>query len=135
MNEIKVKADIDMLDEVIAFVEEQLEAADCPMKTQMTISVAVEELFVNIAHYAYPPKTGDAIVRMEVKGDPKYAEIQFIDSGIPYNPLEKPDPDITKPAEERPIGGLGIFMVKKSMDEMLYEYTDGKNIVTIRKTL
>ena len=135
MNEINVKANIDMLDEVIAFVEGQLEEADCPMKTQMTISVAVEELFVNIAYYAYPPKTGDATIQMEIKGEPRYAEIRFIDSGIPYNPLEKQDPDVTKPAEERPIGGLGIFMVKKSMDEMLYEYTDGKNIVTIRKTL
>lgn len=135
MKEITVKAELDMLDEVIAFVEEQLEAADCPMKTQMQISVAVEELFVNIAHYAYPPKTGDATITMEIKGDPKYAEIIFEDTGVPYNPLEKPDPDITVSAEERPIGGLGIFMVKKSMDEMLYEYTDGKNIVTIRKTL
>ena len=135
MKEITVKAELDMLDEVIAFVEEQLEAADCPMKTQMQISVAVEELFVNIAHYAYPPKTGDATITMEIKGDPIYAEIIFEDTGVPYNPLEKPDPDITVSAEERPIGGLGIFMVKKSMDAMLYEYTDGKNIVTIRKTL
>lgn len=61
--------------------------------------------------------------------------ITFSDSGKPYNPLEKPDPDVTLSAEERSIGGLGIFMVKKSMDDMRYEYKDGQNILTITKRL
>ncbi len=103
------------------------------MKIQFQIDVAVEELFVNIAHYAYTPETGTATIRVKIEEDPLSASITFIDSGIPYNPLEKEDPDVTLSAEERGIGGLGIYMVKKSMDDMIYEYTDGQNILTIKK--
>lgn len=120
------------LDQVLAFLDSQLESWDCPMRVQMQLDVAVEELFVNIASYAYGEKTGTAEIAMDLLPG-QIIEITFRDSGIPYNPLEKPDPDITKPAEEREIGGLGIYIVKKSMDEVLYRHEDGQNILTIRK--
>ena len=123
------------LNAVLAFVDEKLRELGCPPKAQMQIDVAVEEIFVNIAHYAYAPGTGPAIVRVESQPDPKKAIITFLDRGVPYDPLAKPDPDVTLPAEERQIGGLGIFITKKTMDDMLYEYRDGQNILTIIKTL
>ncbi len=135
MKELTIPALPEKLDEVLAFVDEQLEANDCPMKVQMQVDIAVEELFVNIAHYAYNPKVGEATVLVGVGGDPLQVTIQFRDGGKPYNPLEKEDPDVSLSAEERSIGGLGILMVKKSMDDIAYEYKDGKNILTIRKKL
>lgn len=120
------------LDQVLTFLDSQLESWGCPMRVQMQLDVAVEELFVNIASYAYGEKTGTAEITMNLLPG-QIVEITFRDSGIPYNPLEKPDPDITKPAEEREIGGLGIYIVKKSMDEVLYRHEDGQNILTIRK--
>lgn len=135
MKELEIEALTENLPQVLAFVDEQLEAADCPMKIQMQIDIAVEEIFVNIAHYAYAPEVGSAIVRVEILPDPPSADITFIDSGIPYDPLAKADPDITLSAEERQIGGLGIFMVKKSMDDVKYEYLDGHNILTLKKGL
>ena len=120
------------LDQVLAFLDSQLESWNCPLRVQMQLDVAVEELFVNIASYAYGDKTGIADITIELL-PAQVVQITFRDSGIPYNPLEKPDPDITKPAEEREIGGLGIYIVKKSMDEVLYRYENGQNILTIRK--
>ena len=131
MKELVLDAATENLDTVISFVTEQLEAVDCPIKAQMQIEVAVEELFVNIAHYAYAPDTGSATIRTEITSET--AEITFIDSGVQYDPLAKPDPDVTLSAAERQIGGLGIFMVKKSMDELAYEYKDGQNILKVRK--
>lgn len=122
------------LDQVLAFLDSQLESWGCPLRVQMQLDVAVEELFVNIASYAYGEKTGTAEIAMDLLPG-QIIEITFRDSGIPYNPLEKPDPDVTKPAEEREIGGLGIYIVKKSMDEVLYRHEDGQNILTIRKAL
>ena len=133
MKELTVTAELDKLDEVLAFVDTSLEEMDCPMKTQMQIDIAVEELFVNIAHYAYTPNVGEATIRTETQEAPRALAVTFIDSGIPYNPLAKDDPDVTLSAEERKIGGLGIFMVKKSMDAMEYEYKNGQNVLTIRK--
>ena len=133
--ELTTEAKTDNLEQVINFVNSQLEAADCSMKAQMQIEVAVEELFVNVAHYAYVPGTGDVTVNIEIEGDPAVARITFTDSGIPYDPLAKEDPDVTLSAEDRAIGGLGIFMVKKSMDSIDYEYKDGQNILTLKKTV
>ena len=135
VKEITTDADVNNLDEVIAFVNEQLEVHDCSPKVQMQIDVAVEELFVNIAHYAYNPDTGPATVRVELQENPLSVVITFIDNGVPYDPLAKPDPDVTLSAEEREIGGLGIYMVKKSMDNIEYEYKDGQNILRIQKNL
>ena len=135
MKELKTEAIKENLPEVTAFIDEQLEAVDCPIKLQMKIDIAVEEIFVNIANYAYPDGTGTAVIRVEFTDDPLTVELTFIDSGIPYDPLAKPDPDISLSANERQIGGLGIFMVKKSMDDMKYQYLDGQNILTLIKRL
>ena len=135
LNELTVDATDENLSNVLAFVDENLEKLDCPPKTQMQIDVAVEEIFVNIAHYAYGDETGKATVRFEKGTDPTSAIITFSDSGTPYDPLKKADPDVTLSAEERQIGGLGIYMVKKSMDGMKYEYVDGKNVLSITKNI
>ena len=133
MKELELEALTDNLSKVQAFVDEQLEEAGCPIKIQMQIDIAVEEIFVNIAHYAYSTETGKATVRIEILPDSPSVDITFIDKGIPYDPLAKPDPDVTLSAEERKIGGLGIFMVKKSMDDVKYQYLDGQNILTLKK--
>ncbi len=135
MKELIVKASIENLDRVISFVDEVLEQRNCSMKAQMQIDVAVEEIFVNIASYAYQPGEGDAEITVDILEDPVRAEITFIDSGIEYDPLKKEDPDVTLSAEERQIGGLGIFMVKKSMDDMVYNYINGQNVLKIVKNL
>ncbi|MBO6141133.1 MAG: ATP-binding protein [Ruminococcus sp.] len=133
MEKLNIKAATDRLDDVIAFVVRQLEEADCPMKAQMQIELAVEEIFVNIAHYAYKPKEGMADITVDIRDGAAY--ITFEDGGVPYDPLAKADPDITLSADDRAVGGLGIFMVKKSMDDMKYEYRDSKNILTLVKKL
>ena len=135
MKELTIAATVENIETVTDFVNEQLEALDCPMKAQMQIDIAIDELFGNIAHYAYNPEVGSATVRVEVIEDPLAVVITFIDKGVPYDPLAKADPDITLSVEERDIGGLGIFMVKKSMDEITYEYKDGQNILKIKKNL
>lgn len=135
MKELTVEANKENLLQVQSFIDEELEAADCPMATQIAIDVAVEELFVNIASYAYDGKSGPATIRVTIHEDPLAAEITFIDSGMQYDPLAKPDPDVTLAAKDRKKGGLGIFMVKNSMDDMKYEYKDGKNILTLIKNL
>ena len=133
--ELKIKADRKNLPQVMSFANKHLEGADCPGKKRMEIELAIEEIFVNIASYAYAPGTGDVSMCVEITEDPKMAVITIKDQGIPYNPLEKEDPDVTLPAEERSIGGLGIFLTRKLMDELEYEYTDGSNILTMKKKL
>ena len=133
MKELTVDAAIENIPAVTSFVEEQLEQVGCPMKAMMQINIAIDELFGNIAQYAYTPKTGKATVRVEVTENPMAVVITFIDNGVPYDPLAKADPNVSLPANERQIGGLGIFMVKKSMDEINYEYKNGQNILTIKK--
>ena len=135
MTELTVAATVENIETVTNFVNEQLEALDCPMKAQMQIDIAIDELFSNIAHYSYNPEVGQATVRVEVVEDPLAVTITFIDNGVPYDPLAKEDPDLTLSAEERQIGGLGIYMVKKSMDEITYEYKDGQNILSIKKCI
>ena len=135
MAEKTFDAAVDQLDEVLAFVTDQLDQLDCPPKHRIQIEVAVEELFVNIASYAYRPGTGTADVTVEAFDNPKAVEITFRDAGVPYDPLAKQDPDISLSADDRQIGGLGIFMVKKTMDDMRYEYKDNQNVLTIRKVI
>ena len=135
MKELTIAATVENIESVTDFVNEQLEALDCPMKAQMQIDIAIDEIFSNIAHYAYNPEIGQATVRVEVPEDPLSVMITFIDNGVPYDPLAKADPDTTLSAEERDIGGLGIYMVKKSMDDIAYEYKDGHNILKIKKNL
>ena len=133
MKTINVEAKVSNLGKVLSFIDQELEDAGCGMKTSLQISIAVEELFVNVAHYAYAPEEGTIEIGIEITRDPDYAEITLSDTGIPYDPLAKDDPDVSLPAEKRGIGGLGIFMVKKSMDTMTYDYVDGHNVVKIGK--
>lgn len=135
MKELTINAAVENIREVTAFVDGQLEELGCPMKAQMQIDIAIDELFGNIAHYAYHPGDGPATVRVEVCQDPLSVCVTFIDQGMPYDPLAKDDPDVTLAAQEREIGGLGIYMVKKSMDEITYEYKDGRNILKIKKEI
>jgi len=135
MKELTIAATVENIESVTEFVNTQLEALNCPLKAQMQIDIAIDELFGNIAHYAYNPDVGSATVQVEVTEEPMAVIITFIDGGVPYDPLSAADPDITLSAEERQIGGLGIYMVKKSMDEITYEYKDGKNILSIKKKL
>ena len=135
MKELTLAATVENIETVTEFVNEQMEALDCPMKAQMQIDIAIDELFSNIAHYAYSPETGEATVRFEVVQAPRSVVLTFIDKGVPYNPLSNTDPDTGLSAEERDAGGLGIYIVKKSMDEIAYAYEDGKNILSIRKRI
>ena len=130
---LTVKAVPENLSTVLGFVDGCLEEAGCPVKAQMQLDVAVEELFINIANYAYAPGTGSVTIRLQLQAQPPAVRITLTDCGVPYDPLAKPDPDVTLSAEDRPIGGLGIFMVKKSMDDVAYTYRDGQNILTITK--
>lgn len=132
-DEIELDAVVANVPVLAEFIEAKLEQINCPVKAMMQISVAVDELFSNISMYAYGEQTGKAIIKITL--DNSMVSISFTDSGIPYNPLEKEDPDVEAPIEERKIGGLGIYMVKKTMDDMIYEYTDGHNILTIKKNI
>jgi len=123
----------DAFEEVSLFVEEQLDLLECPMKAAMQISIAVEEIFVNIASYAYEGKPGTMTLTIDCNDG--VVSFRFADKGVPFDPLAKPDPDIAAAADERQIGGLGIYMVKKSMDSVTYEYTNGENILTFTKKM
>ena len=135
MREMDIAATLENLDTVMAFVDQQLEEVGCSMKAQMQIDIAVEEVYVNIAHYAYNPEVGGVTIRVQIEEEPLSVILTFIDAGKPYDPLAKEDPDVTLAAEDRQIGGLGIFMVKKSMDNVSYEYNEGRNILTLKKKL
>ena len=128
-------AKTESLPAVIDFTEETLEAFECPMKTQMAICVAIEELFVNIAHYAYPESEGDMSLGIGFDTASRTVTFRVTDKGIPFDPLKKADPDITLSAEEREIGGLGIFIAKKTMDSLVYSYENGENILTMMKKI
>ncbi len=133
MTELTVQAIVDSIPKVTEFIDAQLEALDCAMRPQMQIDVAIDELFANIAHYAYGDETGEVTVRFDFDPSDRMASITFVDNGMPFDPLKKVDPDVTLSAEEREIGGLGIFLVKKTMDNMTYRYEDGRNVLTIYK--
>ena len=130
--ELTIDANLENLDNVLQLVEGSLEIAECPMKVIMQIAVCVEEVFVNVANYAYGDKQGDCTITVEIQDN--NAKITLIDRGIPFNLLAKEDPDITLSADERQIGGLGIFMVKKSMDKVFYSNDDGNNIFIMEKS-
>ena len=133
MEKITVDATVENLQTVIDFATEQLETRDCPMKTSMQLELVIEEIFVNIASYAYHPEIGLATFCIEFEENPAAVKMTFLDKGKPYNPLEKDDPDTTLDIDERDVGGLGIFLVKNNVDEISYEYADGKNILRMKK--
>ncbi len=135
MEQLRIPANIEQLGAVMEFVDEVLERGDCPLEIRTLIDVAVEEIFVNIASYAYTSDKGVAELNAGFEGEPRRAVITFKDSGVPYDPLENPDPDISLSAEERSVGGLGIFLVKQIMDKVGYRYENGQNILTLEKRL
>ena len=132
---LKLQASNDTLYTVLDAIEAYLDENECPDSIKSEILVAAEEIYINIAHYAYGGEAGEAVVQMEVSSDPKICRIAFRDKGIPYNPLNKEDPDISLSAEGRDIGGLGIYMVKQSMDKVEYHYEDGSNVLILEKRL
>ena len=125
----------DALPEVLGFVEEMLESFECPMKFQMAVCVAIEEVFVNVAHYAYGDAEGDVNFGIGFDEENRNVIFRMADKGVPFNPLEKPDPDITLSAEDREIGGLGIFITNKTMDSVTYTYENNENILTMVKKI
>ena len=133
MKELTIDATIDSIPKVLSFVEEELDKLKCDFATKTKINVAADEIFSNIANYAYGISGGKATIKIENVDDKKELKITFVDEGKPYNPLEKKDPDTKLPLEKRTIGGLGILIVKKSMDDVKYEYKDNKNILTLIK--
>ena len=128
-------ANVDSISDVSEFVDAELEAIGCPLKIQMQLNLSIDEIFSNIARFAYVGENGKAIVRFEALENPRAVMLTFIDSGIAYNPLEAPEPDVTSSAAERQVGGLGIFLVRRLMDKVTYEHVDGSNILSITKIL
>lgn len=134
MREVTVLAKVENSTVIQEFAEEILDEAMCPFKVATQVCIAIDELFANVCMYAYPDREdGDITVGINIIEDPKSVELTFTDSGMPYDPLSKEDPDVFLSLEERKIGGLGIFMVKNMMDDMTYEYKDGHNVVSIKK--
>jgi anti-sigma regulatory factor (Ser/Thr protein kinase) len=133
MKELNIEARVENLDPVLDFINAELDKINCPLKPKRQIDIVAEEIFVNIAHYAYDSGTGSAIIRVMISGNE--VVLEFEDSGKPYNPLEKADPDTTASAEDRSIGGLGIFMTKKMMDTVEYQYKDSKNLLRVKKNI
>ena len=135
MEKLTIDAKIENLPAVTEFITQALEEKNCPMKIVMQMELVIEEIFVNIANYAYSSQEGTAVICRDFEENPVALNLIFMDSGKPYNPLEHEDPDISLKAEDREIGGLGIFLVKKNVDKISYEYKDGKNILSIKKFL
>ena len=135
MKELTLKASLENIRKITDFVEEELADLKCPVKSHMHIVMAIDELISNVAHYAYGLRTGDVKVIFDYDKAEDTIIITFIDRGIPFNPLEVEEPDISLDAHEREIGGLGIFMVKKMMDDIEYRYEDDCNILTIKKRI
>lgn len=133
--ELEVDADIKNLDVLMRTLEEELEQCDCPIKTVSRVSVCMEELFANVAGYAYEFPGGTCIIRIYTENSQGSGNvrIEIQDWGVPFDPFSRPDPDITLSAEERNIGGLGIFMVKKIMDKVEYHRDDNKNVIIMEK--
>ena len=129
------KARTEALSDILGFVDEMLEKYECPMKIQTAVCVAIEEVFVNVAHYAYGEGEGDMTLGISFDAESRVITFRMTDKGIPFDPLQKPDPDITLSAEEREIGGLGIFITKKTMDCLTYAYENGENILTMIKKI
>lgn len=133
MEKLTIEATVENLATVTEFITSSLEEKDCSMKIIMQMELVIEEIFVNVASYAYRPTIGMVTVTKEFSDDPQAITFSFIDSGVAYNPLEHEDPDVTAEIDARGIGGLGIFLVKKNVNEISYERKDGQNILTMKK--
>lgn len=134
-DELFIKAEVESLTQVIAFMDEILEKNECSMPVQIQLDVALEEMFVNVAHYAYVPGPGDVRIDVDYIEADESVVITLIDSGVEFNPLAAAEPDVTLSADERKIGGLGIFMVKKTMDQVSYVREAGQNIFKMKKKI
>ena len=132
---ITTEAKIENIEQITEFVDRELEERGCPAKQQIRIRTAIDEIVSNIARYAYAPDTGNVTVQFNYDESDRSVLLTFTDEGVPFDPLQQEDPDTTLPAEEREIGGLGIFLVRKTMDEVGYVREDGKNILRIRKKI
>ena len=132
IREITIEAKLEKVEEVLKFVNTELESRGVPFDVLQRIDLALEEIVVNICSYAYPEGQGIAIVAVSFPKE-NVIQLDIKDRGIPYDPLKKPDPDISIPLKQSKIGGLGIYMTKKSMDEIAYEYEDGYNHMTLIK--
>ena len=134
-NRLYLPARMDKIDEAMTFVESMLQ--NHSSAHTYDVLIAVEEIFSNIAKYAYPDRTEGGFVDIScaIGGDPVFISVTFTDSGIPFNPLDRPDPDITLPLMQREPGKMGLFMVKKMMDSVTYTYQNAQNVLTIRKQL
>ena len=136
MASLSFPAKLNSIKPATEFLNKILEEAGCSQRDQNRLNIALDELMSNVARYAYAPGTeGDIKLSVDVKEDPKRVVLTLTDNGIPYDPLKKEDPDVTLSAEERDIGGLGIFIVKKFMDGITYNHINNQNIVTITKNL
>ena len=133
--ELVIEAVVDNLDAVNSFVHKSIEQFEVSKRTLMQLDLVIEEIFVNVASYAYAPNTGSVKILIEVKEEPLTVSLTFIDSGVPYNPLEKSDPDINLSVDDRQIGGLGIFLTKNLVDDISYKFIDGQNILQLTKSL
>lgn len=133
MKEIRVRAKAENLNQVYTFMNEQLSSVCLDSSKRAELDMVVEEIFINIVSYAYESEPGDVTVQMEILTQPDRIWMSFIDDGTPYNPLDRKDPDITLSAEERQVGGLGIYLVKKIMDKVEYQYIEKRNILTIER--
>ena len=133
-DEFRIEAKVENLPDVIAFATGTL-TDRCPLRARMHVELVTEEIFVNIASYAYPETGGFVTIRRSGGEGPEGLTLIFIDGGIPYDPLQKPAPDLTLSLEERPVGGLGVFLVKELVDEVRYEHKDGNNVLTVRKII
>lgn len=138
MNEITIDADIKNLNEITSFLNNIIDNYDCSMEVKFQLELAIEEIYVNIAYYAYPNAIGSTTIRYDIVNEddkPPLLVLDILDQGEEYNPLEEKNPDISLDAMAREIGGLGIFIVKESMDFVDYHYENGNNIFTIKKYL
>ena len=135
MQQITLPAAIENIEQATDFLNGILDKAGCSMRDRTKLDIALDELMSNVAQYAYAPGSGDITLSVEIPEAPKRVVLTLRDSGMPYNPLKKEDPDITLSADERKIGGLGIFIVRKYMDDMTYAYKDGQNVVTLIKRI
>ena len=135
MKHLILPAKLESIPKVTAWIDEVLDALDCPMKIRVQIDVAIDEIFSNIAYYAYPEKNGTAEVQIDFDAQERMFSMTFIDSGTPFNPLKRADPNTALGPRERAIGGLGIFLVKKTMHDVIYGHENGHNVLTLKKRI
>jgi len=133
LKQFKSKAVMNQFEQFIGFVEDALGSVGMAQKNIFSLMTVSEEIIVNIIHYAYDEKPGDLEIIFE--GDEQNVRLTFIDKGTPFNPLTQSQVDTSLKAHEREIGGLGIHMIKSMTDRMMYDYKEGKNILTIEKQI